>query len=518
MTEGSSPPKNKNRQAADGFLAEHGYGPDRLAALFARIDWLAPGALARAHDALALFIDTIAELLLADARARRQSAGARLNALAGSNAPAERPLLGLALARLERSGPLKGLLTRHRDALQAAAATLPAHARLLRDGTLPAARIADLAAIDPDTERTLLAREWLAAGASPAVTLRLLKHVAQDNPPRRQLATRLAASRRLLSYAGGSLALDYRAFRTLPAPVREALLFTPALTRAFLDPQAQAAARPPSPDFDPLFLDHALRELRQGRLSHVDLDTLFLGAATPAFRARIVAALAEGSGDLACDADVRERLIAGADQPELCLLACAAATSPRELQRALASLPALPAKGVLGEALYGFTRIAFHDALPPDVPAALLARADFARDMLEDSARQLAAWLGDDTSRASGAAAFRHFVAWLRYVESARRPRESAAHVSLASLLAAQGHRLATEIGGNEWHALHLAGDTGVRLAAALAQSIRAQHPARWVHGYLTRIIDLDPALARTLAGDDATPAERALLDGGAAA
>lgn len=586
--------KTGQKKSASTFLRDHGVDADRLRVTLGRIDWAHADAFARGQQALVLFIATIAELLLAGARENSRTPGALLNELATHNDPAELPLLGLALQHLESAAlqkdaalkkgaalqkspaPMKGaaqmkdkvprkgtpqvnsaaqknsparhtqalprLLPAQRNALLAAASTLPAHQRLLREGFLPAARLPELAHIDTDTLLPVLAQQLQASGASRAErTLRLLKFAAQHEDKRSVLLQRVRRVQTLLqegaqeavnknatnsstanSSATNDGALSYPAFRSLPAALRQTLLFTPVLCRFFLDAQAQAAARPPSPDFDPLYLEHALEQLGRGRLAHVDVDTIFLGAALPAFRARIVDTLANGSGEIRCSDDVRARLLAGANQPELCLLACAAAASAGDVQRALAKLPALPGNGVLGEALYRFALIAWRDALPADVPAALLARADFSAAMLAASTQRLQALLADnatqhDTRSAkraeNPAQAFRQFSHWLaQESQRASKPARGKpakpidkliASSGLAALLALHGSRLAADIDGSDLYVLYHAGEHGRALARVLAATLRQHNRARWEHGFFTRIADLDADVARTLASDN---------------
>lgn len=346
------------------FLHDHGHGAARLAAVAARVDWSQPDALPRARDALALFVDTVVELLRAEARARRRTPGALLGELAAGSAASELPLLWLALCRLEQQAdgaPPKGLPPARRQLLENASAPLASHWRLLRDGTLPAARLGDIAAIDTDT---LLARQLQQAVADGTLfranTLaRLLKTAAHDGDKPRAIVARLRRLRQQLEAAPGAGArLDYATFRALPAALRRTLLFTPGLAAAFLDETAQSAARPPSPDFDPLYFDRALADLAAGQLDHLDVDTLVLGAdASPVFRARIVQSLANGVGSLECADAVRERLIAASDVPEICLVACAVARHRDDMRRALAQPKQLPREGVLGEALARFAQI-----------------------------------------------------------------------------------------------------------------------------------------------------------------
>lgn len=520
--------KTNNKKAPSTFLGDHGYGPAQLRVVLARVDWSQSDAFARGQRALALFIATIAELLVASARAQRRSVGQLLNALVTGNDPGELPLLGLALQQLElpaarrkanaaAGAHIRGLPAKSRIALDAAARSLASHARLLREGSIPAARLTDLVDIDTDTLLPLLARQ-LRTGHEPATaTLRLLKLAAQSHgQPEEHRSVLLRRARLLQKLPGDALApLDYRAFRTLPAALRQVLLFTPALARSFLDAQAQAAARPPSPDFDPLYLDHALAELGHGRLAHVDVDTLFLGAQSlPAFRARIVDVLAQGSGNLVCSDDVRERLIAGAGLPELCLVACAAAASAGDVQRALSQLAALPKNGVLGVALYRFALIAWRDALPAEVPAAIMASPRFPRDMLAGSAQQLAAHLGGEAVHPAPAQLFRQFSAWLTCAGRGTSAEHSlrAATGMLDALFATQAGKLAADINGNDLYALLRAGETGARLARSLAHALRAQNAARWEHGFFTRLADLDPAAAHALAGNEPTGNETEIL------
>ncbi len=377
MASGKGRPDNKKT-----FLHDHGYGPARLAAVTARIDWSRPDAFGRAREALALYAATVAELVREAARGRRRQPGTFLNELVESDDPAELPLLWLALRHAEHQDAKAwaGLTPATRARLEGAA--LPSHWRLLRDGMLPAPRLPDIADVDSDTLVAVYCRQACDAPGDPgmATTLRLLKFAGQLHESRHEtraaLLRHLRAIRKALDDAPAPL--DHAAFRTLPAAVRRELLFTPGLVHAFLDAQAQAGARPPSPDFDPLYLDRALDNLAGGTLDHVDVDTLFVGAAaTPAFRAKIVSALANGSGTLECADDVRERLIAGAELPELCLVACAAGRTAGDFRRALSSLAVLPEGRVLREALLRFALIAWQQAQPSDIPAVFADNADF---------------------------------------------------------------------------------------------------------------------------------------------
>ncbi|MFP5441752.1 MAG: hypothetical protein ACLGHJ_09685 [Gammaproteobacteria bacterium] len=345
------------------FLHDHGHGAARLAAVTARFDWSQPDALPRAREALALFVDTVVELLRAEARARRRTPGALLGELAAASRDDELPLLWLALCRLEQHAgePLKGLPPARRQLLEDAAARLASHWRLLRDGTLPASRLGDISTIDTDTLLARLLQQAIADGTiGRAATLaRLLKTAAHDGDKPRAVVARLRKLRQQLeSVPGAGIRLDYPTFRALPSALRRTLLFTPGLAAAFLDETAQSAARPPSPDFDPLYFDRALADLAAGRLDHLDIDTLVLGAdASPVFRARIVQSLANGVGSLECADDVRERLIAASEVPEICLVACAVARHRDDMRRALAQPKQLPHDGVLGEALARFAQI-----------------------------------------------------------------------------------------------------------------------------------------------------------------
>lgn len=512
MTDGKMSGKNNKHLTA--FLHSHGHGPQRLRVLLARVDWQAADAFAHAREALSLFVATVAELLLADARSRRLSPGARLNALVTGNDASELPLLGLALQHIEAGkGPLAGLLPRHRNTLDAAVGTLGAHVRLLRDGTLPAHRINALTPLDTETLLPILARQL---HGEPA-TLRLLKLAAQGDDTRGALLRRVRLVQTLLRDAPGYQPLEYPEYRALPAALRSVLLFTPALHRFFLSPQAQAAARPPSPDFDPLYIEHALAELGRGRLAHVDVDTLFLAATSAAFRARIVATLAEGSGDLTCDDDVRERLILGANVPEICLVACAAARSPRQLQQAIAQLPALPGNGVLGEALYGFARIAWRQCAPAEIPTALLAHPGFAASTLSDCCEQLLGFLRGQPVQPAAASLFRNLSAWLALAapKPLRRGKvtaQDAALNALADAFASHGARLAADIDGHDLHALYVSSNRGGALAIALARALREHNPARWAHGFFTRLAEIDPGTALAIIGNEPRPDEAAIL------
>lgn len=377
MASGKGRPDSKKT-----FLRDHGYGPARLAAVTARIDWSRPDAFGRAREALALYAATVAELVREAARGRRRQPGTFLNELVDNNDAAELPLLSLALRHTEQQDAKSwpGLTPAARARLEDAA--LASHWRLLRDGTLPAPRLPDIADVDSDTLIALYCRQACDVPGDPgmATTLRLLKFAGQLHEARHEsravLQRHLRAIRKALDDA--PVPLDHAAFRTLPAAVRRELLFTPGLVHAFLDAQAQAGARPPSPAFDALYLDRALDNLAAGTLDHVDVDTLFVGAAaTPAFRAKIVAALANGSGSLECADAVRERLIAGADLPELCLVACAAGRTAGDFRRALSHLATLPEGRLLREALLRFALIAWQQAQPADIPAVFAGNPDF---------------------------------------------------------------------------------------------------------------------------------------------
>ncbi|MFZ5724361.1 MAG: hypothetical protein ACOY33_11960 [Pseudomonadota bacterium] len=360
------------------FFREHGYGPERLATALARVDWQRPDSLSRARALIAGFVATCQALLAEVARGQRLTPAALAGRLVDRGDETERPLLWLVTCTTEAPGGPLSLSPARRARLEAAAGPLRAHARLLLTGELPAARVHELAPLDADA---LLALHWreLGAGASPvrpAGLVRLLKSAAHGGENRRALTARLRRLREQLATGGNVHArLDYTAFRALSTTLRHTLLFTPGLAAAFLDEAAQAAARPPSPDFDPLYFDRALADLAAGKLDHLDVDTLVLGAdASPVFRARIVQALAHGIGSLDCADAVRERLIAAGTVPEICLVACAVARNRDDMRRALAQPKRLPRDGVLGEALQRFAQIArgpAHDDPDPlpEIPA-----------------------------------------------------------------------------------------------------------------------------------------------------
>lgn len=521
---------NKNssgtERGAPSFLRAHGLDLPALRARLNALDWFADDALAQARAELALFVGTVAELLKADARAHRQAFATRFTTLLVAAPLDERGLLALALATLESDAPVPGINATHRRVL--ATQPLHTHQRLLRDGTLPAARIPDIADADADARLTLYAREL----AGSAATLKLLKFAitadaAEKSLPRSALIKRLRRVQSLLR--ADHQPLDYPSFRKLPAHVREALLFTPPLCAFFLTAEAQAAARPPSPDCDPLFIEHALTELQRGRLSHVDLDTLFLAPQTPALQTRIVTALAEGNGDLRCGDDVLERLIAGSASPAFALIACAAARHSRDVQRALAQLPGLPRNGVLGEALHRFAQIAWCDASPADLPAALRADPALTQEIFRDCCNELLRALHGEGSRLPPASVFRQLTAWLRHAderahankaaaEAKRRPRrrQQASGLpdipQLAESFKERGSRFAAEIDGHDLHALYLAGDDGKALATVLAGTLRKHNHARWIHGYFTRLAGMDARTALAIIGNAPDDDEAAIL------
>lgn len=352
-----------------GFFHEHGYGPGRLSAALARVDWSRADALARSRALIDDHSRTTLALLAEVARARRLSPARLAAQLVDKGDPAELPLLWLTLRQADRLGTPITLTPERRALLEQAAGPLKAHAQLLLTGALPATRLTELAPVAPDTLLTLHLKELVASGAlaQPATLARLLRRAAAGEDRPRALAALLRRLRQQLVQLAGSYArLDYHDFQALPVNLRRALLFSHGLPAAFLSDTAQAAARPPSPDFDPLYFDRALGDLAAGKLDHLDVDTLLLGAeASPMFRTRIVQALANGVGSLDCADDVRERLIAASELPEICLVACAVAANRNDLQRALARLPQLPATGVLGEALHRFAQIARSDAPQP---------------------------------------------------------------------------------------------------------------------------------------------------------
>lgn len=510
--------------AAPAFLRAHGLNLPALRARLSALDWFADDALAQARAKLALFVGTITELIKADARAHRQVFAARFATLLVAAPLDERGLMALALATLESDAPLPGITASHRRAL--AVQPLHTHQRLLRDGTVPAARIADIADVDAEALLALYAREL----AGSATTLKLLKFAITADAtalPRNALIKRLRRVQSLLRT--GHQPLDYHSFRKLPANAREAMLFTPALRAFFLTAEAQAAARPPSPDFDPLFIEHALAELQRGRLSHVDLDTLFIAPQTPAMRTRIVNALADGNGDLRCDDDVLERLIAGSASPAFALIACAAARHSRDVRRALAQLPGLPGNGVLGEALHGFAHIAWCDASPADLPVALLADRTLTQEIFRDCCNELLRTLRGERTRLSSAGTFRQFTAWMHHAtqqENAnkaaagknRRPRHlqqtlgSLAVSQLAESFKERGTHLAADIDGHDLHALFVAGNAGETLAVALAQALRQHNHARWIHGFFTRLAGVDARAALAIIGNEPDDDEAAIL------
>lgn len=471
-------------RAEKTLLQDHGYGAARLAAVTARIDWSRPDAMARARDALALYAGTVGELLRDAAKNRRRTLGKFLNDLIAASSETELPLLWLALRYAERNTPTTGLLATRRALLDNASAPVAAHWRLLRDGTLPAARLPEIAPVETDTLLALQAAQLAKAGTltTAASTLRLLKFAAAQNEGRAALLRHVRLVQKLVTGDAGHPRLDYDAFRGLPAALRRVLLFTSGMAEFFLDPEALAASRPPSPAFDPLFFERALENLAHGKLDHVDVDTLFISAAsTPAFRARIVTALANGSGRLACSDDVRERLIAGAELAELGLVACAAARSPDDVQRALSRLAALPRHGILGEGLLRFALIAWRDWLPTQIPVVLTNEPAFCDGMLDAAARRLAAHVlatpNNDDIHQAPALLFRHVVAWLN-CSGPRAARDAIA--ALTDALARAGGALAGDIDGNDICALHRAGPRGAVLARTLVDALRAQAPAAW--------------------------------------
>lgn len=518
--------KGGARQPAEptpGYLHRHGLGPLQLRARLGRIPWAEADALRRAQAALHLFVATVAELLKADAHAQRLTPGRYLARLLASNPGDETPLLALAAAQLEADGALAGLSARHHEQLAAAMQTVSAHARLLRDGDVPAARIAELTEAPLADLLPLAVRQLHGEGAGGV--LKLLKFAAQGEPPRSELLRRLRLLSEVLRAASANPAhatLDVAALRTLPAAVRHALLFTPALRNAFLSAQTQAAARPPSPGFDSLFVDHALAELAHGRLAHVDLDALFLAPQTTALHARIVAALASGSGNLRCNVDAIERLIAGSRTPAFCLVACAAARAPHDVRRALTQLTAFPQKGVLGEALHRFANIAWRDALPDELPTALREDAKLCTALFSDCRRRLLLLLGEDavSARLSAAALFRQFCAWLVWDAARHVPRTRARNsaaigtdiTAIANAFALHGSRLAADIDGHDLLALWRSGHDGESLASALAVALRAHNAARWEHGFFARLAEADAAVALALVEHRPSASEAAVL------
>lgn len=358
------------QQQAPRFFHEHGYGPARLAAALARLDWSRADNLDRARALLADFVGTALAVLQEVARQRRLSPAALAGQLSERNDPDELPLLWLVTRHAAAAGqPLK-LSPARQARLDAAAGPLRAHAQLLTTGELPASRLHELTPVGIDTVLALQLQQAAPTLNRPATIARLLKTAAAGEDKPRALTKRLRQLHAQLRAATPNPAqLDYATFRTLSHTLRAALLFTPGFAAAFLDERAQTAARPPSPDFDPLYFDRALTDLAAGKLDHLDVDTLVLGAdASPVFRARIVQSLANGVGSLDCNDAVRERLIAASDVPEICLVACAVSRTRDDMRRALAHVQHLPADGVLGEALRRFSAIA-QNGNPPGNPA-----------------------------------------------------------------------------------------------------------------------------------------------------
>lgn len=354
------------RDHSSGFLAMHGYGPAQLRALLARVDWSRADSLLRAKTDLTLFLATCVEIVAA-AGSKRRSVGALVGELAvadvrqsGADAEQdERALLWLVVRYAAGSGRIWSVPPARMALLEGPGAALhAAHWRLLETGTVAPMQLPLLIPGQPQVvlqvaHRVLRAKFTVEDPRVVQHLLRLVAALAADKP--RLL---LHSAQHLLhdEPTHGRLAYDF--FRKLPAALRRTILFTPAFAACFLDTQARAAALPPSPAFDPLYIDKALEHLAGGRLSHVDVDALFMGSRDATVRARMVAALAHGSGRLDCPADVRERLISAADVAEWCLVACAAAAGVDDMRRALARQTQLPTTGVLGKALQHFAMIA----------------------------------------------------------------------------------------------------------------------------------------------------------------
>lgn len=504
------------------FLRDHGYGADRLRATLARVRWTRPDGFARGQSVLQLFAATLVEILDGAAKARRRTLGTFLNDLVAANDPAERPLLWLAVRHAERESPIARFLPGPRALLERASMPLAAHWRLLAEGSVPAAQLPLIVPDRPKSVLVLMHRQLHArfGAGDERTTLQLLRTAMRLG--KEQPLPLLRTVHDLLAADAVPAPVTYAAFRKLPADARRAILFTPGLAGTFLTGQARGEALPPSPDFDPLYIEQALANLAGGHLDHVDLDALVLGAHQSAtLKPRIVAALANGSGTLACSDDIRERLIGASELPELCLVACAAARAPDDVHRAMARLTTFPAARVLGEALRGFALIAWQDALPAGVPALVRGDSRFVAGMqARASARLLAHVLGVETHDAAGAL-FRHLVAWLEFGVA---PASRRALARLADAYAHGGHDILAGIDAGDLHALAACGDAGERLAMALLGACRARDRTHWEDTLFAQLADADPMRALACAHGDfrgheietllhSPQTERAILD-----
>lgn len=491
----------KKNSVVTGFLYDHGFGPERLRLALTRVHWTRADGFARGRAVLDRFLRTALELLIAAARRKRVSPAVFIGSLVAGGDPQERPLLWLVVRYAEEFTDVRLKVAPARlVALERSAAPMRAHWALLTRGDVPAVQ---LALIAPGKPKSILVWQWRQlqdrnGDTSSRATLQLLRLAGRLGG---NDTDDLVRSVRQLLADGPRAPLSHASFRRLPTPLRRTILFTPGHAEFFLDAQAQAAVRPPSPDFDPLYLDHALTNLAAGTIDHTDLDALVIGAAHSAVnRTRIVSTLANGSGALNCSNEIRERLILGADQPEICLLACAAANRPDDVHRALARLQALPTARVLGEALRRFAIISCTDWLPAEVPRVLQDNPAFAAGMLDGAARRLAAHLAGDDLHLAPTLLFRHFVAWLELVTP---PVSKRVVNSLADAFAQYGHRLAGELDGAELHALANTGADGERLAMALLGACRTHEPTLWANRLFGELVDADPQRALACAWGD---------------
>ncbi|MFP5382709.1 MAG: reverse transcriptase domain-containing protein [Gammaproteobacteria bacterium] len=493
----------RKKDNATGFLQAHGHGPARLATILGRVHWTRADGVVRGRQALDLFLATCAELVVDAARRQRRTPSTFVGALVAEGDPAERPLLWLLgeyFADIRRQ-PLK-LAASRRAMLTRAARPMRSHARLLVQGGLSASQLPDLVPNRPRSALVLMYRQLRARlpAGDPRIAAQLVRLTVRlgGDTPRPLLRT----VRQLLAQDAHQSRITHALFRRLPATTRRAILFAPGIAAKLLDDAAQSAVRPPSPAFDPLYIEHALGRLADGSIDHVDLDALVLGARQHAsLRNRIVEALADGSGRLDCAPDVRARLVGAAAQPELCLVACAAAQTPDAMRHALAALPGIPASGVLGEALHRFAVIAFADWQPAEVPAPLRDDPGFVAGMQADAARRLAAHVRGIEQHLAPAVLLRHLAAWLEH--GAATGRRQPALAELHEAFQHAGHRFFADIEGPDAHALTVASPEGERLAMALLGAVRARDHARWEQHLFAQLTLADPGRAAACAWGD---------------
>lgn len=493
----------RKKDNATGFLQTHGYGPARLSTILGRVHWTRADGISCGRQTLDLFLATCAELVIDAARRQRRTPSTLVSALVADGDPAERPLLWLLGEYFAdiRQQPLKLAATR-RAMLTRAARPMRSHARLLVQGALAASHLPDLAPDKPRSALVLMYRQLRARlpADDPRIAsqlVRLVVRLGSDAP-----LPLLRTVRRLLAQNAHHSRLTHAVFRRLPAATRRAILFTPGMAAALLDEAAQSAVRPPSPAFDLLYTEHALRRLAAGTIDHIDLDALALGVRQQAsLRTRVVESLADGSGRLDCAPDVRGRLVGAAGQPELCLVACAAAHTPDDMRRALAALPGIPARGVLGEALHRFAFIAFADWQPAEVPAPLRDDPAFVAGMQADAARRLAAHVRGIEQHLAPAVLLRHLTAWLEHGSATSRRQPALGE--LREALQHAGHRFFADIEGPDAHALAAASPEGERLAMALLGAVRARDHALWEQHLFAQLALADPGRAAACAWGD---------------